>query len=325
MGLRRWCTSLMSFFACSQTWPLLSPVGATGRPDETLSNSRVPILVVPADLGGLNADPIRTVSSAHGGYTGTLGGKGEYAVAKWSRDYRFMFARRRTDRALVFFRYDLVRGKFTGPFDISANFARDRIHYTVVASTFDISPNGDQLICGNRKDGVWVVDLRSGRKETILSSRLFPSGFHDLAWNPRAREFAFSVEGRDSRNESDEPFDDIWLARLDGSHLRKLGHGWRPHWAGSGRALLCVVGRGQEARLYDTVNRKFRTLRKGVYESVQHAVFSPDGKYIAIYEDYRPEIPDRFGLFLMDTSGRIIRKLAAGDKVPVDVNDSVEW
>lgn len=275
----------------------------------------------------------------------------------WSGDHRRVLSL--GHRAAVR-SYDAVRGRFGPPLDAVKSLADPGIRYALPlheitqTSAVDWSRDGRTLCYYQAKTGFVLFDLRRGTQKTFCNPFLLRHKVDDLALSPDGSRIAFTVQGRDEfhayftassmQTQIASPvrnrggfhgsfFQDVWLVGRNGQGLHKLGHGMFPGWSLQGRFLLATEGSdlgGQAILRYDTQTGARQVLIGTPATVSDHSEFgparySPNGQQIAVFGPLNPKIPEKRGLFLMNTQGRPLRMLATRQQLDETGIPSIIW
>lgn len=251
------------------------------------------------------------------------------ALPAWSAKRTGVLTVTNEKRTLVYRAFDPATQTFGAARRVDRRFANAGVSYELsIHSAFAWSHDESKIVYAENQQLV-SFDLHTGRKRML--TKMKDMDFDTPSWSPDGSTIAFSSYGSDPIDPSGEgdgePLADIWLMHADDSKLRRLGHGSSLHWSKDGHTLLVALGNtsgASEIGEYDlTAHNRYRTIRRckalfpdgKLYSSggFDDAVYSPDGKSIAIFGAYDPK-KDGEGVFIINRKGRFIRLLAKGNE-----------
>ncbi len=226
-------------------------------------------------------------------------------------------------RGLAFASYEPARAKFGAAVSLASALGAPGARYTVSAEGFDCSPDGRRLVGFARGSGIFVIDLATGNRKSVVPFRSLGDDPQAVAWSPAGTQIAYSVPGKDAEWSGPDPQYDVWVMRPDGTARRRLGHGNKPCWSPDGRLLLAILHQGEEAGVYEVASGRYTRLRHAMSASIAGAVYSPLGTRIfwcAPLDQDHESIDDRIAFFTSDTEGRRLRVIMDATKFGIDTD-----
>ena len=197
-----------------------------------------------------------------------------------------------------------------GPVGIGLNFARMALCRPVVGYAGPLRADQIQRIPDD--DGLWRLDLATGRRELMLSIAQViaarrveltgPAWFNHVYINPAGRRVMFVCRIRTTpMDQESEWVTSMWTVNLDGTGLHcqiPYGH-WVSHfaWLDDRRILVSTDAPG-EPEFYSVTDGQddFKPFGGGVLTG--HAAFSPNGRWIVF--DTGPDRQSRRQVALYD-------------------------
>lgn len=164
------------------------------------------------------------------------------------------------------------------------------------------------------KGGLDFVDPLTRKSRPIIPARSFAEDITDFTVSPDGRWVTFYIDGKDVADpNSGDCFQDLWIVSINGTGLRRLGHGGHTSWSPDGRYVVTTEGPASLGRWvvrYEIASGKKQVLLAGRLECFLAAAYSPDGKTIAVLGDSDGIDQGYGGLFLLSAEGKYLRPLA---------------
>jgi Tol biopolymer transport system component len=208
-------------------------------------------------------------------------------------------------------------------------------------SSPDWSPDGRQMLFASPR-GVVVMAADGSRRRVVTPPAQHGEVISDPSFAPDGRRFVYERNGSGGSV--------IWRGRTDGGGRRRLVRGSTPRWSPDGRTIAYITGGGDMRLLAARTGKLIRRLGYGPlpggldwspdgrhlvlggpnlrivradgesYRSLDvfdaragDAVFSPDGRRIALVETERREEGDRHSIWTMTVRGTGKRRIYRSD------------
>ena len=168
------------------------------------------------------------------------------------------------------------------------------------------APDGRRIAFATR-NGIWTMRADGGKRKRVTNDPRDGSP----AWSPDGRSIAFERAGDVSALDNE-----IFVARADGTHLRRVTVGSNPDWSPDGNTLIFSRNSNAGASELYLVKNGGSGLRLLTINNVADTdpAWSPDGTMIAFVRDDH--------LFVRSANGGDARRLAAVPGFVVDEHPS---
>lgn len=250
-----------------------------------------------------------------------ISGQDGITAPKWSRQRNAVIATRDSGQ-IVFCPYDSAKKRFGQPQSLISAFANQGMSYKIPQyAEFDWSSDDSNLVYADRKGlGLMLLNLKTGKKRVVASRKSHPANFDFVALSPDGKRVAFSTPTNDGSlvlDPGQQPYEHLWVVNIDGSKPRKLGIGMKPSWSADGRYLIAIRGEyngGNKLYRYEVASGKRRTLITRSLSELTTAVYSPDGKRIAVAGTY-DKGNYHTGIFLLNEEGKLVKVVATSKQL----------
>ena len=151
---------------------------------------------------------------------------------------------------------------------------------------FDISPDESKIITVDDTHGIRILNLDTGKITTIIKKTIFKhGGLQCISYSPNGEFICFTSQSANIYDENEgDHYQDLWVAKSDGSNLKRLGYGLLPEWYLDNNHILTTKGMGIKLIIYNTINDTSKVIWKAKRGSsnINNAVVSPNDMDILI-------------------------------------------
>ncbi len=236
------------------------------------------------------------------------------ACVRWSKNGDEVYMSGGDEYGLMKCQYYPDTGSFSG---ISPVPGSSKLGFIDI---FDVSPDGSKIITIDDKHGIRVFDTTTGKIKTIIKPKVFKYlNLQGVSYSPNGEFICFTSQSPDICTEdAGDHYQYLWIARKDGSDLRRLGYGVIPQWYMDNNHIITTIGDGEKLVVYNTANDTSKTLWRAELGSsnIDDAVVAPDGVDIIAcgpFTNGGPEIlnngRNNEGYFLLNPRTGKIKKL----------------